>query len=188
MSARAQLPELIPVERFLRLVAHTGLVRAVVGDSYGILVVKIDVRGGVLCSADRCIDARCDEIVTRRLRGVLPPDGVMSRLDQWTFAILAFGIARERDAVSFAGCVHARVRPPIATPRGEWMPTASIGIAFARPTVAPSAAMRAAERAARLVELNGGDATYVSGTIRARRRLWGQGRSATPAAGSGVLP
>jgi GGDEF domain-containing protein len=154
------LPDLLPPDRFMRLLPRLALMSAIVGDHYAMLLVQLDTLE-VRASFRDDIAGRCANLLVERLQDGMPTDALMTRLREDLVVVLAFSAMDETAAVTLATKLQERIRRPIETPYGQVAFTASIGIAFTSPDVHPIEAMQAAERAVARVRLNGGDATWV---------------------------
>jgi GGDEF domain-containing protein len=158
MIPDSNIPDLVPLSRFAGVLSHGRLVREIVGDTYAVLIVQLDLPH----TFDAETVAHCDAVVADRLRAAMPSDGLITRLRTGTYGILAFGIQHEDLALGFAASLHQGIRESLPFGHDELRISASIGVAFARPALRPSRAIHAAEIAATRVRLNGGDATFVS--------------------------
>jgi GGDEF domain-containing protein len=156
------LPELLPVSRFVRLLSHLGRVRSVVGDTIAVMVVELDTIPAVEARHGAVIADQCARIVEHRLREALPADALLTELREHTYGLVAFGADREALARELAARLHARIRRPISTSRGDIYISASLGVGFAAPAVPGLDALGVAEEGVARVRLNGGDATWVA--------------------------
>ena len=159
-----RLPEVLPLERFIRLLAHVGLVGAIVGDHYAVLVVEMDSLDDIAGRYGQLLADHCERILTRRMRESMPTDGLMTRLRPGAFGVMAFGATSEDEALSFAAHLRERLEAPVppGTPNGDLVVRVSIGVAFTSGVVRAVDAMQAAERAVARVRLTGGAGTFVS--------------------------
>lgn len=163
-ATEMRLPEVLPLERFIRLLAHVGLVSAIVGDHYAVLVIELDALDEIASRYGQLLADHCERILTRRMREAMPSDGLMTRLRPGAFGVMAFGATTEGEALAFATHLRERLEAPVppGTPNGELVVPVSIGVAFTSGVVRAIDAMQAAERAVARVRLNGGAGTFVS--------------------------
>ena len=166
MNTELRLPEVLPLERFIRLLAHVGLVSAIVGDHYGVLVIELDSLEDIASRYGRLIADHCERILTRRMQEAMPADGLMTRLRPGAFGVMAFGATTEPEALVFATHLREQLEAPIppGAPNGDLTVSVSVGVAFTSGVVRAIDAMQAAERAVARVKLSGGAGTFVSRT------------------------
>src|SRR4051812_21926852 len=112
MTTELRLPEVLPLERFIRLLAHVGLVSAIVGDHYAVLVVELDALNEIADLRGQLIADHCERILTRRMQESMPADGLMTRLRPGAFGVMAFGATTEPEALTFATNLRDRLQAP----------------------------------------------------------------------------
>jgi GGDEF domain-containing protein len=164
MNTELRLPEVLPLERFIRLLAHVGLVSAIVGDHYGVLVIELDSLEDIASRYGRLIADHCERILTRRMQEAMPADGLMTRLRPGAFGVLAFGATTEPEALVFATHLREQLEAPIppGAPNGDLTVSVSIGVAFTSGGVRAGDPSQSAAPPVARVKLSGGAGTFVS--------------------------
>ncbi len=93
--------------------------------------------------------------IARRLQGIGDARGMTGRLGGDEFLIVVTGLNRESEAVAFADAVGALVREPVMLAETTVIPSASVGVALARPGEDARSLIKRADAAMYLAKARG---------------------------------